>query len=191
MQLRELYVQAGDDVRQAWERLLAYERTRRVVRGAGITTRQMPDGLHIRAEAGGGSRHFRHPWRPQISADLRASLRPGTVNGVYPTIEGIGLDGRDADGAEAPVPPLDLTEEGPDEQGRSWLVLVALSVTSVEAAYTVEARRDLAPRSDQEGVLPLVYLTWRARTTILARHQIAHHHLRHAARGAGHYFWAV
>ena len=197
MTVRELKVRKGEKVRDAWDRLVRWFESLKVVPDDQIDVRITRHGTIVRVR---DSHVFRHPFRVMASgSSVRVS--PGTVNDLVPVITESGekrrIDNRDKDGnretgKDYPALKLDLKKASKD--GRIYISLkVKQSVSggvsgvkenkageqvseNVEIVQTDSAKGPL----DSFGYYPLAFLWLTAdRSAIDEVFQIVHHNLRY------------
>lgn len=144
-------------------------------------------------------------------AALEATIGEGYVNEIMPTIDGVGLDGLTAEGAEVDVPTVSLSD-GPNEKLRSWLCLqVQIDpatgrlldpakhkdvVTVIHTSLLDPGHRDGgSPDQNHFGRQPIAVIKWEDSTTPIGVWQHVLHDLNHrfipGAKGARgrHFFW--
>jgi len=180
-----LKVNRGDDIFPAWQRLVKWVESLKIIPLPGIRRYLTPQGTRIVLED--SSTNWPHPWYVD-AAGMEARIGEGTVNALMPRIKGVRLDGLTDKMEYEEVPPLKL--EG-IETGKTW---VALRVLTTEGridpenkeALTIVETKTLNPRiyeggaPDLEGVglWPLAVLYWRE-GKLFKTFQIAHHNLIH------------
>lgn len=197
MNLNDLRVRRGDPIQPAWQRLLKWAAGTKLIAGRGVRLSVTPQGTLVTADV--RNRPWDHPWKVAVS-DKTASIRPGLLNNLMPTIKGVALDGKDAK-----APPTLKIAGGPDEELRSWVMLqVTMDADGrippkAKDAITLIHVNQLEPELPvTTGLQPLALLQWDESGSVKSVFQIAHHNLNHrflpgiASRGPGrHFFWAV
>jgi hypothetical protein len=147
MTARELKVRKGEKVRDAWERLVRWVESLKIVPDKDIDVRVTPHGTIVRVRH---DRLFRHPFRVMVGGQ-EAIITAGTVNGIVPVVIESGtkrrIDNRDKDGAretekEAPRLKLDLGKASKD--GRIFI--------SLRVKQSVGIRENRAGESASEDI---------------------------------------
>ncbi len=196
MDVRELYVQRGDAILPAWNKLLNWAKQFRVLAGRGIRLTRTPNGTYIVAELQASA--WDHPFRVMLSGK-EVTVGMGTLNNRIPTINGVALDGAQA------VPKLKLTGV-PNAELRSWVCLqVRVDRHSGEINTDDENAVSIVHKNDIENGLPsdgsiglhaLAMLVWNPdRSSVKRLHQVTHFHLQHRwlkgidQQPARHLFW--
>jgi len=197
MTTRDLKVRRGEKVRDAWERLVRWVDSLKVVPDDGIDVRVTPHGTIVRVR---DRDIFRHPFRLMVSG-TSARVTPGTVNDLVPIITENAtkrrIDNRDKDGnresgKDYPALKLDLNKASKD--GRIYVSLKVKQTVSggisgvqesmageqvsdnVEIVQTDSAKGPL----DGAGYYPLAFLRASAdRSSIDEVFQIVHHNIRY------------
>jgi len=180
MDVRELYVQRGDAILPAWNKLLNWAKQFRVLAGRGIRLTRTPNGTYIVAELQASA--WDHPFRVMLSGK-EVTVGMGTLNNRIPTINGVALDGAQA------VPKLKLTS-GPNAELRSWVCLqVRVDRQTGEINTDDENPVSIVHKNDIENGLPsdgsiglhaLAMLVWNSdRSSVKRLHQVTHFHLQH------------
>lgn len=120
--LADLVARPLDLVKTKWAQMLQFIKTRDVVIAD-------PDAL-VRIDLKGTRVSYRakgslpSPFRVSLS-ERTVRVRAGYVDDQMPTIGGIRLDGRDAEGKQQSLPTYELPEDAaPGEDGRSFICLV-------------------------------------------------------------------
>lgn len=203
MDVAKLRVKRGDNILAAWNRLLAWVETTRVIAGPGQRIHVTPTGTRVYVDD--PARQWAHPWRVHVTGG-EASIEAGNVNGEPAMLNGLTLDGFNGEGEQVTPPRLKVKGV---KVGKTW---VALRVTTKEGvivaddpeALTVVEVESLDPRlleggsPDVNGVglHPLAVIYWRDSKPVKVV-QNTHHHLQHRfipandGRPARHVFWAV
>jgi hypothetical protein len=201
MDVRELYVQRGDAILPAWNKLLNWAKQFRVFAGRGIRLTRTPNGTYIVADLQAST--WDHPFRVSLGGK-ELTIGMGTLNNRIPTINGLPLDGAQAGKAQA-VPKLKLTS-GPNAELRSWVCLqLRVDRQSGEISADDENAVSIVHKSDIENGLPsdgsiglhaLAMLVWNSdRSSVKRLHQVTHFHLQHRwlkgtdPQPARHLFW--
>ena len=196
MDVRELYVQRGDAILPAWNKLLNWAKQFRVLAGRGIRLTRTPNGTYIVADLQAST--WDHPFRVMLSGK-EVTVGTGTLNNRIPTINGVPLDGAQA------VPKLKLAS-GPNAELRSWVCLqVRVDLQSGEINTDDENAMSIVHKTDIENGLPsdgiiglhaLAMLVWNPdRSSVKRLHQVTHFHLQHRwlkgtnQQPARHLFW--
>jgi len=196
MDVRELYVQRGDAILPAWNKLLNWAKQFRVFAGRGIRLTRTPNGTYVVADLQAST--WDHPFRVTLGSK-ELTIGMGTLNNRIPTINGVALDGAQA------VPKLKLAS-GPNAALRSWVCLqVRVDRQSGEINTDDENAVSIVHRNDIENDLPsdgtvgmhaLAMLVWNPdRSSVKRLHQVTHFHLQHRRlKGtdqqlARHLFW--
>ena len=198
MTARELKVRKGEKVRDAWERLVRWVESLKIVPDKDIDVRVTPHGTIVRVRH---DRLYRHPFRVMVGGQ-EAIITAGTVNGIVPVVSESGskrrIDNRDKDGAretekEAPRLKLDLGKASKD--GRIFISLRVKPSASggisgvmenksgedtsedIEIVQTDSAKGPL----DGHGYYPLAMLhLTKDRGGVEQVFQIVHHNMRYA-----------
>ncbi len=196
MDVRELYVQRGDAILPAWNKLLNWAKQFRVLAGRGIRLTRTPNGTYIVADLQAST--WDHPFRVMLSGK-EVTVGTGTLNNRIPTINGVPLDGAQA------VPKLKLAS-GPNAELRSWVCLqVRVDLQSGEINTDDENAMSIVHKNNIENGLPsdgiiglhaLAMLVWNPdRSSVKRLHQVTHFHLQHRwlkgtnQQPARHLFW--
>jgi len=126
MTTRELKVRKGEKVRDAWDRLVRWVDSLKVVPDDGIDVRITPHGTIVRVR---DHQIFRHPFRVMASGSV-VRVTPGTVNDIIPVITQAGkkrrIDNRDKDGGRETAedyPELKLDTKKASKDGRIYISL--------------------------------------------------------------------
>jgi hypothetical protein len=196
MDVRELYVQRGDAILPAWNKLLNWTKQFRVLAGRGIRLTRTPNGTYIVADLQAST--WDHPFRVMLSGK-EVTVGMGTLNNRIPTINGVPLDGAQA------VPRLKLAS-GPNAELRSWVCLqVRVDRQTGEINTDDENALSIVHKNDIEngllsdgtaGLHALAMLVWNPdRSSVKRLHQVTHFHLQHRwlkgtdQQPARHLFW--
>jgi hypothetical protein len=191
MNIKEIKVQKGEKIQAAWERLVRWVDTLKVVPGDGIKVRETPKGTIVTVIK--DSQPYRHPFKAGVS-ESGASVRAGTVNGQTPYILDVAtknwrrIDNRDDDGnkfdVEKPTPTMKLDLKN-HEGGKFY---ISLRVKPNDAGTIKDPKTDLrvvqSPTADglKDGAgyypLALFYLN-AAGTAVEESFQIVHHNMRY------------
>lgn len=198
MDASQLKVKKGENIRKAWERLVLWVESLKVIPNPDITYRISPQGIIIRVNK---DALWRHPWR--VGADSRvAKVSPGTVNGVVPNIRDGGtlrrIDNRDKTGRlesdkQPPMLTLDLSKAS--KEGSIFICLKVKPSVSAKGFVIAEDEKTKALSSDTLEIVqtdsntgpkdgnsyyPLAVLRLAAdKKSVEAVFQIAHHNLRY------------
>jgi hypothetical protein len=203
MDLNHLRVKRGDNILAAWNRLLAWAETTRVIAGPGQRLHVTPTGTRLYVDD--PSQQWAHPWRVNLTGN-EAAIEAGTLNNEVPLLNGITLDGFNGEGEQ--VTPPRLRVKGV-KAGKTWIALRVLTrggviVADNPEALTVVEVDSLDPRQFEGGspdvngvgLHPLAAVYWRDAKPVRVL-QITHHNLQHRfiqagnGRPARHVFWAV
>jgi hypothetical protein len=191
MNIKEIKVQKGEKIQAAWERLVRWVDTLKVVPGEGVKVRETPKGTIVTVIK--DSQPYRHPFKAGVS-ESGASVRAGTVNGQTPYILDVStknwrrIDNRDDDGnkfdVEKPTPTMRLDLKN-HEGGKFY---ISLRVKPNDAGTIKDPKTDLrvvqSPTADglKDGAgyypLALFYLN-AAGTAVEESFQIVHHNMRY------------
>lgn len=191
MDTAKIKVQKGDRIQPAWERLVKWVETLKVVPGEGVKVRETPKGTIVTLDA--KIRSYNHPFKAGVS-DSGASVRAGTVNGQTPYILDITtknwrrIDNRDDEGNkfkdEQPPPAMKVDFKN-SEGGKFYLLL---RVKPDKAGSFKDPKTDLrivqTPTTeglkDGAGYYPLAlcYLN-QAGNAVEETFQIVHHNMRY------------
>jgi hypothetical protein len=191
MNIKEIKVQKGEKIQAAWERLVRWVDTLKVVPGDGIKVRETPKGTIVTVIK--DSQPYRHPFKAGVS-ESGASVRAGTVNGQTPYILDVAtknwrrIDNRDDDGnkfdVEKPTPTMKLDLKN-HEGGKFY---ISLRVKPNDAGTIKDPKTDLrvvqSPTADglKDGAgyypLALFYLN-ASGTAVEESFQIVHHNMRY------------
>ncbi|MBL9115509.1 MAG: hypothetical protein JNJ83_10935 [Verrucomicrobiaceae bacterium] len=179
-------VRPGDPVLPAFNQLVRHEKATQLRGSPRLRIQRRPNGTSLVGQPGHGV--WQHPWQPGLG-DKLVKLRPGTVNGLMPLIEGVDM---------ITSPGVKLMT-GPNAKLRSWIVLqvkvdgekLVLVPEEIELLHV----NDLAARPEDSGWQPLAMLIWQDRRTPARVLPVAMHNLSHAVdrgtTGLRHFFWAV
>ena len=191
MKTERIKVQKGEKIQTAWERLVRWVDTLKVVPGEGVTVRETPKGTIVTVLK--QRQVFSHPFKAGLG-DATASLRAGTVNGQVPYILDVTtknwrrIDNRDDDGSkyetEKPTPAMKLNLKN-HEGGKFYLSLrvkpndVGTIKTPKEDLRIVQTK---TAQGDKDGAgyypLALCYLN-ESGTAVEEVFQIVHHNMRY------------
>ena len=191
MNIKEIKVQKGEKIQAAWERLVRWVDTLKVVPGDGIKVRETPKGTIVTVIK--DSQPYRHPFKAGVS-ESGASVRAGTVSGQTPYILDVAtknwrrIDNRDDDGnkfdVEKPTPTMKLDLKN-HEGGKFY---ISLRVKPNDAGTIKDPKTDLrvvqSPSADglKDGAgyypLALFYLN-ASGTAVEESFQIVHHNMRY------------
>jgi hypothetical protein len=191
MTARELKVRKGEKVRDAWERLVRWVESLKIVPDKDIDVRVTPHGTIVRVRH---DRLYRHPFRVMVGGQ-EAIITAGTVNGIVPVVSESGtkrrIDNRDKDGnrLEKEHPKLKLYLGKASKDGRIFISLrVKQSVgirenragesasEDIEIVQTDSAKGPL----DGHGYYPLAMLYLSKDGGVEQVFQIVHHNMRYA-----------
>jgi hypothetical protein len=213
MDIKEIKVQKGERIQTAWERLVRWVDTLKVVPGEGVKVRETPKGTIVTALK---QRHvYRHPFKVGAS-EATASVRAGTVNDQTPYILDVvtknwrRIDNRDDDGNKfdpekpAPAMKLDLKNQ---EGGKFYITLRVMSDDDggIEDPKTdlriIQTETAEGNKKDGAGYYPLALCYLNASgTAVEESFQIVHHNMRYlyqtqklatATTGNRHLFYPV
>ena len=197
MTTHDLKVRKGEKVRDAWERLVRWVESLKIVPDDGIDVRVTRHGTIVRVR---DHQLFRHPFRVMVSGSS-VRVAPGTVNDLIPVITENGtkrrIDNRDKDGNRETgkdYPALRLDPKKASKDGRIYISLkvkqsVRGGVSGVEenkAGEQVSENVEIVQTDSAKGPLdgfgyyPLAFL--RASTdgsSIEEVFQIGHHNIRY------------
>jgi hypothetical protein len=203
--LRQLTPRPWDIVAVFWARLLQWAKQKDVI--VADPDARVYETMHGTRVVFEPRFPWDHPYRTGVTGRT-VSVRPGYVGDDMPTIEGVSLDGYDADGVEKAAPVLTLAkDDGPGADGRSYVCLRMLYdvsrrqtldadpdwLTIVHVPDLATTRTDAGPSIAYE---PLAIIYWRGGKPDRCT-QIVHHNLKHSflpGEGAGtgkHFFSAV
>ena len=191
MNIQDIKVRKGEKIQPAWERLVRWVDSLKVVPDDGVMVRETPKGTIIKVRR--KRQTYRHPFMAGASKD-GATVRAGTVNGQTPYILDIAtknwrrIDNRDDDGkkfdVEKPTPTMKLDLKN-QEGGKFY---ISLRVKPNDAGTIKDPKTDLrivqSPTADglKDGAgyypLALFYLN-AARTDVEESFQIVHHNMRY------------
>ena len=191
MNIKEIKVQKGEKIQAAWERLVRWVDTLKVVPGEGVKVRETPKGTIVTVIK--DPQPYRHPFKAGVS-ESGASVRAGTVNGQTPYILDVAtknwrrIDNRDDDGnkfdVEKPTPTMKLDLKN-QEGGKFY---ISLRVKPNDAGTIKDPKTDLrivqSPTADglKDGAgyypLALFYLN-ASGTAVEESFQIVHHNMRY------------
>lgn len=191
MNIKEIKVQKGEKIQAAWERLVRWVDTLKVVPGEGVKVRETPKGTIVTVIK--DPQPYRHPFKAGVS-ESGASVRAGTVNGKTPYILDVvtknwrRIDNRDDDGnkfdVEKPTPTMRLDLKN-QEGGKFY---ISLRVKPNDAGTIKDPKTDLrivqSPTAegfkDGAGYYPLALFYLNAsRTAVDESFQIVHHNMRY------------
>jgi hypothetical protein len=120
--LKELEVRLGDPIYPAWQKLLKWARSLRLISTGDVILDRGPDGTRVYLRRTMG---WNHPFLAGIS-DTKVTVGRGTLNGREVWMDDRYLDGTDRSGNDLGEPPtLDIGKEPPDEGRYTWLLLYA------------------------------------------------------------------
>lgn len=206
---REIRARRGDWILPKWLALLRFiERTSKIVCGAGVRVQYLPSGgVHIFADD--NSTPWEHPFKVRVTG-AEATVRPGTINGVFPAIGEIRIDGTDAKGEQAETPKLRLEPLG----GTRTYIALKLSlkedpvefdpsdigsaqIVHIEKLPALFTQGGAVINADNSTLYPLAMLAWGDDGTVRRAFQITHHNLNHrfvlgsaaAGKPSRHLFW--
>lgn len=197
MTTRDFKVRKGDKVRDAWNRLVRWVESLKVIPDADIDVRMTPHGTIVRVR---DHHMFRHPFRVMASGSV-VRVTPGTVNDIIPVITQSGkkrrIDNRDKAGNRETAedfPELKLDTKKASKDGRIYISLrikqsVSGGISGVEENKAGESVSDdveivqtdsaKGPR-DGFGYYPLAFLRASADgESIEDVFQIVHHNIRY------------
>lgn len=151
----------GDLVLPWWQEVWKWASSLPVIVGPGMSVTQVPGmGTEIKVRTGAPVRIF---FEVSVTS-LRATVRPGLLDGEVPYIEtaaGVHVDlyGRQHLGEQVGAPTLDLREAQPGPDGRSCIALVArvdegnrlLDPRIDPAALRIEHRSEFGRRQKREA----------------------------------------
>lgn len=200
--LRDLAARPYDLVRDKWPLMRAFIAARDVVVADPDAQVKINDsGTQVTLR---DSRGYTPRFKVRLSG-RSVTVGWGYVDDFMPTLGGITLDGRDAEGADAPTPRLEIgTDAEPGDDGRSFVCLRALydaegiiPLIEEDDWLTIVHLPDLAAArleaDDTVAIEPLAVLYWQE-TRILRARQVVMHNLQHhyipGPRGR-HHFSAV
>lgn len=197
MTTHDLKVRKGEKVRDAWERLVRWVESLKIVPDDGIDVRVTRHGTIVRVR---DQQTFRHPFKVMVSGST-VRVSPGTVNDLIPAITENGtkrrIDSRDKDGnreTDKDYPALRLDPKKASKDGRIYISLkvkqsVSGGISGVEenkAGEQVSENVEIVQTDSAKGPLdgfgyyPLAFL--RASndgSSIEEVFQIVHHNIRY------------
>ncbi len=197
MTTHDLKVRKGEKVRDAWERLVRWVESLKIVPDDGIDVRVTRHGTIVRVR---DQQTFRHPFKVKVSG-TSVLVSPGTVNDLIPVITENGtkrrIDNRDKDGNRETgkdYPALRLDPKKSSKDGRIYISLkvkptISGGISGVEenkAGEQVSENVEIVQTDSAKGPLdgfgyyPLAFL--RASTddsSIEEVFQIVHHNIRY------------
>lgn len=196
MTTHDLKVRKGEKVRDAWERLVRWVDSLKIVPGDGIDVRITRHGTIVRVR---DHQTFRHPFRVMVSGTT-VLVSPGTVNDLIPVITENGqkrrIDNRDKDGnreSGKDYPALKLDPKKASNDGRIYISLkvkpsVSGGVSGVKenkAGEQVSENVEIVQTDSAKGLLdgfgyyPLAFLRASVDgSSIEEVFQIVHHNIR-------------
>jgi hypothetical protein len=191
MRTHELKVRKGEKVRDAWERLVRWVESLKIVPDKDIDVRVTPHGTIVRVRH---DRIWRHPFRVMVGGQ-EAVITAGTVNGIVPVVSENGIkrriDNRDKNGereSEKEAPRLKLDLKRASKDGRIFISLRVKNAVGVKENAAGEAtsedieivQTDSAKGPpDGHGYYPLAMLYLTKEGGVEQVFQIVHHNLRH------------
>jgi len=197
MTTHDLKVRKGEKVRDAWERLVRWVESLKIVPDDGIDVRVTRHGTIVRVR---DLQTFRHPFKVKVSG-TSVRVSPGTVNDLIPVITESGtkrrIDNRDKDGMRETgkdYPALRLDPKKASKDARIYISLkvkptISGGVSGVEenkAGEQVSENVEIVQTDSAKGPLdgfgyyPLAFL--RASSdgaSIEEVFQIVHHNIRY------------
>ena len=213
MDIKEIKVQKGERIQTAWERLVRWVDTLKVVPGEGVKVRETPKGTIVTVLK--KRQAYSHPFKVGAS-EASVSVRAGTVNGQTPYILDVTtknwrrIDNRDDDGNKfddeksAPAMKLDLKNQ---EGGKFYITLRVMSDDEggIEDPKTdlriIQTETAEGNKKDGAGYYPLALCYLNASgTAVEETFQIVHHNMRYlyqtqklatATTGNRHLFYPV
>lgn len=180
---REIKVRPGEPIIPAWERLVKWVASLRVIPSPDFNARLTPHGTVIRVRKG---QKFRHPFRVVASGSM-ALVSEGILNDLVPTILENGkkrrIDNRDASGVldrNNTAPRLNLDFSKASKDGRIY-ISIRYTLKSGEKDAEAEIVQTDSAKGPVDGrgyyALAMLFLT-EDRKSIERTFQITHHNLR-------------
>lgn len=192
----EIKAVRGRPILPAWRALLRFIEGTGIVRGPGVRLKVGPWGTRVWADS--DFEPWAHPFAVSSSA-AGLIVSPGTVDGLFPFIEGVSISGEDEDGNPVPAPKLEAKGE---EASTTYVVLEAVlgeGGVTVEAPENLRILHEKEPPRPGSNKQPLAAIRWGASGRVRSVFQIVHHNLAFGMNGgdvaAGEapraFFWAV
>ena len=153
MNTSKLRIRKGENVRDAWERLVWWVDSLKIVDHPDVSFRYTPHGVIVRPNK---LDRWAHPWRVGASAEL-AAIGDGMVNGIVPNINGreglVRMDNRDKAGVlqrDRSRPNLELSKSKVGDDGATY---ISLRVKPSISAQGFEVQTDpISGKSSSEDV---------------------------------------
>lgn len=204
----EITAKKGDLVLPKWEKLLDFISKTGIIPGPGIRINQGPNGTYVYAD------HFQRPWQSPFKvkvSDDKATIREGSVNGLFPFISEVRISGIDDDGNEVDVPELDVEFLGTNRSAIALVMQVVegddIGIVDTPENFYIDHVTDIG--DEPEGgttadlgrvVYPLAFIYWNTDSEAIRKtHQIVHHNLGYRfvqgipkdGKPVRHFFWAT
>ena len=188
---QEIRAKRGDQVLPKWRALIKFlEDALQVNLGPGIRERKIGDGGRY-IWAASNIKSFAYPFKVSASA-TEARVSEGTVNGVFPYIEDVRINGLDDDDNPVPVPPIRIEHSG---VSRSYIALAVITSELGDVVLEDDPEKlkivhvdEIDPKfveggvpidEDGVGLYPLAVIYWKSQGVIRKTFQITHHNLNH------------
>jgi hypothetical protein len=196
MNASELKVKKGEKVRDAWERLVRWVDSLKIVPTKDVEVRQTPHGIIVRVRQ---DKIWRHPFKVMVGGE-EVIINTGTVNGIVPVVDGKGgkrrIDNRDKDGKREEVDPPRL-KLNTNKASKDGLIYIALKVKAnvsagIEGVVENKAGEQVSENveivqtdsakgpADGCGYYPLAMIRLAKDRSVEQVFQIVHHNMRYA-----------
>lgn len=194
---RDIRAERGQPILPAWQALLRFIEQTGIVRGPGVRIQTGPWGTRVWADS--DFQPWAHPFAVSSGGAGELIVSPGTVNGLFPFVEGGSMAGEDEAGNPVEVPKLQASAT---PSGTSWVILEVIPGRGGEVVEGADTLRILheeerpRPGSTKQA---LAMIRWHPSGSLRSIFQIVHHNLAFgeggAATGDGEaprgFFWAV
>lgn len=189
----KIRVREGEEVRKAWDRLVDWVESLKIVTTDDVLVRETPNGISVKVV---DSVTFSHPFLAMASFTL-ATISPGTVNNLVPVMKDSEsrdlrrLDGRDDKGVinDKGPPRMEIDPKKCSKDGRVFLCVRVKALVAVAGKKPELTNKDVeivqtdSPSGPKDGngyyPIAIIHLS-QDRDAVSEVFQVTHHNLQYA-----------